>query len=41
MSDVLSVAPPFDLATARGEKRTLHELLHHSRVLLIFHRGTW
>jgi peroxiredoxin len=41
VSDVPSVAPPFDLATARGETRTLRELLQHSRVLLIFHRGTW
>jgi peroxiredoxin len=41
MNDALSVAPPFDLPTARGERRTLDEFLEHRRVLLIFHRGTW
>jgi hypothetical protein len=41
MNDVPSVAPSFDLPTGRGERRTLSELLAHSRVLLIFHRGTW
>jgi peroxiredoxin len=41
VNGVPSVAPPFDLPTGRGEKRRLSELLAHSRVLLIFHRGTW
>ena len=37
----LTIAPPFALRSARGEMRTLETLIAQSRVLLIFHRGTW
>ena len=41
MSDVLTVAPMFELPTSEGATRTLSGLLEPGRVLLVFHRGTW
>jgi peroxiredoxin len=37
----LTVAPPFELRTQKGEPRTLDGFLKEGRVLLVFHRGTW
>ena len=37
----LKIAPPFELATQKGEPRSLEALLKKARVLLAFHRGTW
>ena len=37
----LTIAPPFTLQSAKGDTRTLNALLEHSRLLLVFHRGTW
>jgi hypothetical protein len=37
----LTIAPAFALQSAKGETRTLDALLARSRVLLVFHRGTW
>jgi peroxiredoxin len=41
MNEAPSVAPLFDLPAASGGTRTLSALLERSRVLLVFHRGTW
>jgi peroxiredoxin len=41
LNSPLTTAPPFELPTQKGERRTLDELLGHGRVLLVFHRGTW
>lgn len=38
---MLSTAPDFRLPTQKGEIRSLSEYLERSRVLLVFHRGTW
>jgi len=40
-SSPLKVAPPFELPTHLGEIRTLDSFLEKSRLLLVFHRGTW
>ena len=37
----LTSAPPFDLPTQKGERRSLASFLEHGPVLLTFHRGTW
>ena len=37
----LTVAPPFELPTQSGDIRTLESFLEKSRLLLVFHRGTW
>ena len=37
----LTIAPPFELPTQKGEMRSLEQLLKKGRVLLAFHRGTW
>ena len=37
----LKIAPPFELPTYLGEIRTLDSFLERSRLLLVFHRGTW
>jgi peroxiredoxin len=37
----LRVAPPFTLATQKGEPRSLADFLANGPVLLAFHRGTW
>ena len=37
----LTVAPPFELPTQKGELRSLDAYLERGRVLLAFHRGTW
>jgi peroxiredoxin len=34
-------APPFELPTQRGERRSLAGFLARGAVLLGFHRGTW
>jgi len=34
-------APPFELETQKGERRSLAALLERGPVLLVFHRGTW
>ena len=40
-SSLLTLAPPFELATPLGEMRTLNSFLEKGRLLLVFHRGTW
>jgi hypothetical protein len=40
-SSPLKVAPPFELSTPLGQVRTLDSFLEKSRLLLVFHRGTW
>ena len=37
----LTVAPPFELPTQKGEMRSLADFLARGTVLLVFHRGTW
>ncbi|MEO6212407.1 MAG: hypothetical protein ABIP65_02150 [Vicinamibacterales bacterium] len=37
----LTTAPPFDLATQKGDRRSLADFLSRGPVLLAFHRGTW
>jgi hypothetical protein len=37
----LTIAPPFELPTQRGEPRSLAQFLEKGPVLLAFHRGTW
>ena len=37
----LTTAPPFELPTQKGDRRTLAEILQRGPVLLAFHRGTW
>ena len=37
----LTVAPPFELPTQKGDRRTLASFLARGPVLLAFHRGTW
>jgi peroxiredoxin len=37
----LAVAPPFELPTQKGQKRSLASFLQQGPVLLAFHRGTW
>jgi peroxiredoxin len=37
----LTHAPPFELPTQKGERRSLSALLARGPVLLAFHRGTW
>ena len=37
----LTVAPPFELPTQKGEVRSLAGYLANGPVLLAFHRGTW
>jgi hypothetical protein len=41
MAGAPAVAPLFELPTSRGEVRSLTAMLEQSRVLLVFHRGTW
>ena len=40
-TSMLAAAPPFELPTQKGDKRTLAEFLAKGPVLLAFHRGTW
>jgi peroxiredoxin len=35
------LAPPFELPTQKGERRSLEAYLQRGPVLLVFHRGTW
>ncbi len=37
----LTIAPPFELPTQKGERRTLAQFLEKGPVVLAFHRGTW
>ena len=37
----LTVAPPFELPTQKGQIRSLAGFLEKGPVLLVFHRGTW
>jgi len=37
----LTTAPPFELPTQKGERRSLQDFLKKGPVLLTFHRGTW
>jgi peroxiredoxin len=37
----LTVAPPFELPTQKGDAISLESLLSRGPVLLAFHRGTW
>ena len=37
----LTVAPPFELPTQKGDRQSLAEFLTRGPVLLAFHRGTW
>jgi peroxiredoxin len=37
----LTIAPPFELPTQKGEMRSLAGSLAKGPVLLAFHRGTW
>jgi hypothetical protein len=37
----LESAPPFELPTQKGERRTLGSFLDKGPLLLAFHRGTW
>ena len=37
----LATAPPFQLPTQKGDRRSLEEYLKKGPVLLAFHRGTW
>ena len=37
----LSIAPPFELPTQKGDMRSLSRFLAEGPVLLAFHRGTW
>ena len=38
---LLTVAPPFELPTQKGEMRSLQDYLAKGPMLLAFHRGTW
>ena len=38
---LLTVAPPFQLPTQKGDVRSLQDYLSKGPVLLAFHRGTW
>lgn len=38
---LLTVAPPFNLPTQKGDTRSLQDYLAKGPVLLAFHRGTW
>jgi peroxiredoxin len=40
-TSALRVAPPFELPTQKGQRRTLASFLEKGPVLLAFHRGTW
>ena len=40
-TSALTIAPPFQLPTQKGDKRTLAEFLARGPVILAFHRGTW
>jgi peroxiredoxin len=37
----LTTAPPFELPTQKGERRSLADFLAKGPVLLAFHRGAW
>lgn len=37
----LTIAPPFQLPTQKGDTRSLEEYLQKGPVILAFHRGTW
>ncbi len=37
----LTIAPPFELPTQKGERRALAQFLEKGPVVLAFHRGTW
>jgi peroxiredoxin len=37
----LTSAPPFELRTQKGDRRSLADFLSKGPVLLAFHRGTW
>ena len=37
----LTIAPPFELPTQKGDLRSLASYLANGPVLLAFHRGTW
>ena len=40
-SSPLRTAPPFELPTQKGDRKSLTEFLEKGPVLLAFHRGTW
>ena len=40
-TSAIITAPPFELPTQKGEKKSLAEFLAKGPVLLAFHRGTW
>jgi peroxiredoxin len=40
-ASTLRTAPPFELPTQKGERRSLAQFLQKGPVLLAFHRGTW
>jgi peroxiredoxin len=40
-TSALTVAPPFELPTQKGDVRSLAQFLEKGPVLLAFHRGTW
>ena len=40
-TSTLRTAPPFELPTQKGERKSLKEFLEKGPVLLAFHRGTW
>ena len=37
----LTNAPPFELPTQKGDRKSLQDFLNKGPVLLAFHRGTW
>ena len=40
-TSALTVAPPFELPTQKGDLRSLADYLSKGPVILAFHRGTW
>ena len=37
----LTTAPPFELPSQKGDRKSLQDFLNKGPVLLAFHRGTW
>jgi len=37
----LTTAPPFELPSQKGDRKSLQDYLNKGPVLLAFHRGTW
>jgi peroxiredoxin len=40
-TSLLTTAPPFELPTQKGDRKSLQDFLNKGPVLLAFHRGTW